>query len=203
MHFYSCLKLGLLSTCFLGACGGTVPPNAPDFVPSINGVMSGLEVNTKFAEIADYIDDTLNVIPTPITPANVALDGLIYAELTTQQNQLNVARLTLTADFVSNTVDGQVGPLAVYQPSDVTGWEIVEGLGGSLAMTNTTLVGPLLNSDLTGTLIGSSGATVVNAQMSGDFISINGQIEIDGDIVGSVTNENVGKVASPSPPDHA
>jgi len=195
MNFLVFPKIGLFSVCCLSACGGTVPPIAPNFAPSSSGVMSGLEVNTKFAEITDYIDSTLDEIAEPITDASVTVNGLIYAELATQQDQLNVARLTLNADFVSSTVNGQVGAFAVYQPSEVTGMEIVETLGGSLAITNSVLNGPSLSADLTGTLFGSSGATVVDAKMAGDFISINEQIEIDGDIVGSVTNTNVGTVA--------
>lgn len=188
-------SIALLGALGLSACGGTSQPPSPNFAAASSGIMSGQELDRNFGDITDYINETLDVPFEPVTAARVTVNGLIYTQLATQQNQINAARLTLNADFANSTLSGQVGDYAVYQPSASTGYEIVETLGGSLAISNTSLNGMDMRADLTGTLIGSSGVNTVDAQMSGDFISINGVIEVDGPVTGTVTNADVGTVA--------
>ncbi len=194
MKFSNNFVIALLGTVCLSACGGTIQPDAPNFAPASSGVMSGQELNTKFGEITTYVEDTLDVSGGPITAASVTLNGLIYTQLATQQNQFNAGRITLNANFANGTVNGQVGTIAVYRPN-ATAYDVVETLGGSLLITDATLIGRAMEADLTGTLTGSSGTTTVDAQMSGNFLSINGVIEIDGDVTGSATNDDVGTVA--------
>lgn len=114
------------------------------------------------------------------TVATASLRGMVGVG---DDTSLKMGKLTLNANFTSNTVTGSTSDFSEFAGTGSARTKVGD-LGGSLALNNGVISGSSLSADLAGTLTGAT-STAISGQLVGGFLNSGGRIQAVGGFQGT------------------
>ncbi len=138
-----------------------------------SGAISVGQIDTASAHLSTLLtasSENRVAIERP-SDANVTMNGLIGVG---DEVKMTVGRLSLNANFTTNQLTGSTADFSNFTGGGVGTTTKLEDLSGRLSITNGAITGSNLAADLTGVLSGSQDVAF-DAQLSGSFLSVDGQ----------------------------
>jgi len=132
--------------------------------------------------LLDVADENLVSIGRP-ADASVALSGLIGVG---DQVEMVVGRLSLDANFTTNTVTGSTADFSIFSGATPETTVKIEDLSGSLAISSGVITGSSMVADLDGVLSGTQNVTY-DAELRGSFLDVDGRPHAIGIFDGTTT----------------